>query len=103
MEIAVSIVGRTISAFFGALSWKSIVCLPSSSLIIATVLFILNKIAFFVQVIILLVLFFGLGFVSARQYIAATRNVANYHAHRGGMPVVEIRAANDLTAVGGRA
>ena len=55
------------------------------------------------QAIILLVLFFGLGFVSARQDMAATRNAANfYHIHRGNVPITEIRGTNDPTEQSGR-
>ena len=55
------------------------------------------------QAIILLVLFFGLGFVSARQDMAATRNAANfYHIHRGRVPITEIRGTNDPTEQSGR-
>ena len=51
---------------------------------------------------VLLVLFFGLGFVSAHQDLAATRNTANYHIHRGRVPITEIRGTNDPTEQSGR-
>ena len=54
------------------------------------------------QAIILLVLFFGLGFVSARQDMVATRNTASYHIHRGRVPITEKCGTNDPTEQSGR-